>query len=221
MTPRMIRLGGLILCALSAGCSMLAPVADRSRYYTLSAVSDAPAERPSASPRQTGTGGDIVYGLGPIKLPTYLDRHEIATRISPTEISYSPTDRWAEPLSTTVASVLLQDLSALLATDRIVPYPWLDNVKADYQIAISIVRFESDAAGASQLTARWAIRDVRTAAYVVTKETSLTSPSHSGDGSAKAAALSAMLGDLSQEIAAALRSLPAPAPAPTPSRRKP
>ena len=76
----------------------------------------------------------IVYGLGPIALPAYLDRNQVATRVSATEVAYAQWDRWAEPLRNNVSMVLLRNLGAELGTDDIVLYPWVVSSQIDRQI---------------------------------------------------------------------------------------
>ena len=213
------RLLPITACLLAAGCSLLAPIPERDRFFTLTALPEAQAHRAGAPREGAGAAHGIVYGLGPIKSPAYLDRREIATRVSPTELTYSQTDRWAEPVSVNVASVLLQNLAELLETDRIAPYPWIGTVKVDYQVEISLLRLERDAAGTSLLTADWAILDARNGRRVVVKETTLTRPGPPGDTAAAVAALSSALGDLSREIATALQALPAPQEASSPTRK--
>jgi len=221
MTPGTIRRHVAVLatgCLLAAGCSLLAPLPSRSRFLTLTPLPEAHAGPAEAPRRDAGSG--ILYGLGPVKLVAYLDRNEVATRMSPTEVRYSPVDRWAEPLPAAITSVMLQNLSALLETDRIVAYPWLGAVKIDYQVEVGVLRFETDDQGVSRLTARWAIMDVGKSTYVVVKESTYSRTGLPGNATTSAADLSAVLGDLSREIAGALRSLPLPAPEPTPARRR-
>ena len=212
-------MAGALLASLVAGaCSILAPIPDRSRYFTLSGV---PAAQDGASHSESGTDaasrGDgsasaasIVYGLGPIVLPAYLDRSQIATRLSATEVGYSQWDRWAEPLGANVESVLHRQLGVELGTDAVVEYPWVGGIRVDYQIPIRLRQFETDTAGESHLVARWAIRDIKADRTVVVKQTVLARPGKPNDTPAATAALSAMLGDLGHEIAAALRELPPP-----------
>ncbi len=203
MTNATLRLAGLITACMIAGCSILGPTQDRTRFFTLNTLPE-----PGASVAQSAA----VYGLGPIKLPAYLDRSEIAMRVSPTEVVYSNTDYWAEPLSATVSAVLLSNLATLLGTDRIVPYPWPVNAGVDYQIQITMLRFECDATGQCQLYSRWWITDPRDGRYLVGRDTTLTRAANGTGSAAGATALSGNLGALSQEIATALRALPAPPP---------
>jgi uncharacterized protein len=190
----------LLLCLLLAGCStLLAPVPDRWRFFNLAAMPQTAA----ADPPRAAEGA--VCGLGPITLPAYLDRGEIATRLSPTEVSYSKTDRWADTLSTQVASVLLQDLSILLAANRIVPFPWQPGSKVVQQIEVTLRQFECGPGAECRLDARWAIREVRSGRFLVIRDSTWTRPRASDDPSG-ADALSQLLAELGREIAAALES---------------
>ncbi len=213
MTHARARLCALIGSVLIAGCSVLAPRPDHSRFFTLTSV--APAD---TQPSRLGAPRQVTYGLGPVRMPPYLDRHEVATRLSPTEVAYSTTDRWAAPLDATMKSVLLQNLSTWLDADRVVPYPSADAVAIDYQIEVDVLRFDNDAAGTAQLTARWTVRNLRTAASVLARETTRSRPAAPRNASAAAAALSALLGELGEEIAMAVRQLPAPQAAPPPAQ---
>jgi uncharacterized lipoprotein YmbA len=202
----------LIASAWLCGCSLLAPQPDVSRFYTLSPVEDVGAHNFSES-------RGLVYGLGPIELPPYLDRNELAMRISPAEVTYSQTDLWAEPLKANLTRVLQQNLSAMLSDDRIVLYPWPRADSVAYQVAVTVLQFERTAAGEAQLHARWRIRDSRSGADVAGRESTFVHALASPTAAAAVNALSANVGDLSRDVASALQSLPAPQPA-APSVRK-
>ena len=217
MTRLTVVMAGALLVSLVAGaCSVLAPIPDRSRYFTLGGVPAAEATLPRDA---SATAGSVVYGLGPIVLPAYLDRSQIATRLSPTEVGYSQWDRWAEPLAANVESVLHRQLAAELGTDAIVTYPWVGGTRVDYQIEIRLLQFETDTAGESHLVARWAIRDVQANRTLAANEAFLARPGLPNDTPGATAALSGMLADLGHEIAAALRELPPPRPITKPRRR--
>jgi uncharacterized lipoprotein YmbA len=218
MTSKTPRYAVVIFC-LSIGCSVLAPRPDRSRFFNLTAMSTTPGDREARSPSSAAAPAP-VYGLGPVKLPAYLDRNELATRVSPTEVSYSTTDRWAQPLAATFTAVLLQDLSVLLDTNRILAYPWAGSERVDYQIEIDVLQFDNDVSGNTRLIARWRVRDVRNASYLAAKETTVNQSRPPGDSDARVAALSDALDVLGQDIAGALRQLPAPAAPPKSASRR-
>jgi uncharacterized protein len=196
----------LIVGASLWGCSVLAPQKDESRFFTLAPVVEARSDAETA-PR------GLIYGLGPIELPEYLDRDELALRVSPAEVTYSATDRWAEPLRTNLTRVLLQDLSTLVGADRIVLYPWPRTLSVSYQVGINVLNFERTATGEALLHARWFIRDPRTGEFLTLQESRVTHAATSPATADGVNALSADVGDLSREIAAALLRLPVPAPA--------
>jgi uncharacterized protein len=200
----------VILGAFVAGaCSPLGPIPDRSRYYTLMPP---PVESADSDTRREPS--TIVYGLGPVTLPAYLDRSQVATRLSATEVAYSQWDRWAEPLGANIAWVLRQSLVEELRADDIVAYPWT-GASVDYQVEVRLLCFETDVKGETRLVARWSVRDARHDRLIVRKETSLTRAGKPDDRAGSTAALSATLGELGHEIAAALRDLPPTAAAPT------
>jgi uncharacterized protein len=87
-------------------------------------------------------------------------------------------------------------------------YPWPNNATFDYQIEVEMFRFEQSVSGECQLTARWAIKDGRTQNDLIIRESQFTHPASAADTATAVAALSATLGDLSQEIATSLHGLP-------------
>lgn len=192
--------------AMMAGCSLLAAQPDASRFFTLAATT---AGTQATSDTRT------TYGLGPISTPSYLDRNEMALRISPTEISYSPTDRWAEPLANSISRVLLQNLSVQLPSEHVSLYPWDAAQAVDYQVRVDVLRFEADASGVATLLARWRIVDLRLRQRVADRTATFTRTAENTSGAELSAALSAALASMTEELAADLRQLPAPARART------
>ena len=199
---------------LCAGCSILGPLPDTSRFFTLTPLPGATTPATTA----TDTPSTMLLGLGPIKLPPYLDRHEIATRLSPTQVTYSSNDRWAEPLTVSVTRVLLQNLSHLLGTERIAMYPWSNAAKVDYQVEVELLNFEVTKEGEARLLARYGILAGGTQRVLLARETSFSHPTPA-DPAASVAALSTTLGELSEQIAATVRQLPKP-PDASPAPRK-
>ncbi len=65
----------------------------------------------------------------------------------------------ASPWIVTFESVLCQNLSQMLGTEKIITYPWYSDTHIDYQVEVRVFRFEATADGHSQMTAVWTIRD--------------------------------------------------------------
>ncbi len=196
---------------LAAACSsMLAPVPDKSRFFVLTPISSpAGANAPLTLSAAAAAGPSI--GVGPIKLPAYLERREIVTRVGPNRLELSQRDRWAEPVDDNFTSVLAANLGALLGARRVLNYPWYRPANLDYQVAVTVSRFDTDPSGNAQLTASWEIREPASGDVLSSGNADISTPTQSGESAA--ATLSRALGDLSRQLADAVQSVRArPAP---------
>ncbi len=200
-----IRLAGLWMIAVLvslAACTILTPIPDHSRYFLLTPIATA-----QNAIDQNDTSG-LVLGLGPIKFPQYLERSEIATRIAPNQVRFLNDDHWAEPLKDNFTHVLSQNLTTLLGTQQIIQFPWYSSTHVDYQIAITVDRFECGTDGESGLAARWSI-DNPVDGHILQGRHSDLKASCGADTDQGVAALSQALGDLSRQIAEAIAQLAA------------
>jgi hypothetical protein len=197
------RLGVIILlvCFIPAGCSFLEVKPDPSRFFALASL-------PQIKERNSPPGTDaLTLGIGPVKIPGYLDRAQLVTRVSQNRFAVAENDRWAEPLEENFSRVLGQNLSILLYTDKIVTYPWERNQRPAYQVQVEVLRFEPNAQQQSvELWARWLILDSEKKTIAL-KESFLSYPTKDNSAEASVAALSEVVGTLSQEIAAGIRRL--------------
>ncbi len=173
------------------------------RLYTLSPLPEPGAERVAS----TDTPGSTrpALGLGPIHLPAYLDQDQIVIRASDNHVTLSDDDRWAEPLEDNIGQVLAHNLSVLLRTDRVRLYPWSARERPVYQLEIDVLSFETDAAGAVHLAARWFLRDVAGGQTIAEKEAQLAVSGAGTSAEQSVASLSRALGDFSVAIADAIR----------------
>ncbi len=189
----------LLVCFVPAGCSFLDPKPDPSRFFSLT-----PLPRTGQRAQDAAGTNALVLGIGPIKFPGYLDRQQLVTRISQNRFAVAENDRWAEPLEENFSRVLSQNLSILLQTDRVVTYPWERSQSPTYQVQVEVLRFEANAEQMVELWARWSITD-RAKKTTSVKESYLTRPAKDKSTEASVAALSEVVGSLSQEIAASIR----------------
>ena len=180
---------------LLAGCTLLAPRPESFHFVVLTAV----ATTEASLPRHDG----LVLGLGPIVLPGYLGRRELATRVAENRIEFSDNVRWAEPLDENFAGVLARDLALVVGAQAVVAYPWPRSTRVDYSVGVEVFRFEPDTKGGCELAARFSIRD-RNGVLVRGDEVRLRAVAASGEGDARAGALSRTVEDLARTIAAAI-----------------
>lgn len=190
---------GLSLLA-QAGCASSKP----SRYYLLSALSLTESAKEDQG---------VAVGIGPIGFPKYLDRPQIVTRGSQNRLHLGEFDRWAEPLEQNFARVLAENLAALLSTDDVVQYPWKRSTQTDYQIIVTVNRFDAAIGGDTVLHARWSVCDGDGRTIVPPRASRLAEPAGSPDYEAIVQAGSRALEQLSRQIAGALQEIkPTPRP---------
>jgi uncharacterized protein len=192
----------LILCLIPAGCISLNPQPDPSRFFALASLPQIKERMARNSP---GTDA-LTLGIGPVKIPGYLDRQQLVTRVSQNRFAVAENDRWAEPLDENFSRVLSQNLSILLQTDRIVAYPWERSQQPAYQVQVEVLRFEPNAEQLVELSARWIIVD-GAKKTISSRESYLTHPARDKSTEASVAAMSDVVGGLSKEIAADIRAL--------------
>ncbi len=202
-------LAGAIAVSVS-GCSymarqVLAPQKDISKFYLLTPTADTATATPATAPTQSASDS-FTLGLGPIKLPPYLDRPEVVTRAAPNRLELSKEDRWGESMQNGFTRAMERDLAAQSGAVVIV-FPWYNTVHIDMQVQIDVFRFEADSQGVATLLAKWTILESTGKNILYTVETRLTQPSKPGDNTEAAAALSRDIGDLSSQIANMIQQL--------------
>lgn len=176
------------------GCATAPP----SRFYILSPVAaDAAASPP---------GRTAAVGIGPVELPKYLDRPQIAVRSGAHELLYSETHRWAEALQDNVTDVLAENLALLVPTDKVTVFPWGRSTTIDYQVVAEISRFDADANGKVVLSANWILYREGSREVVAQHKSTFTEPASDTGYTEIVAAQSRALAALSREIASAIRA---------------
>lgn len=156
-----------------------------SRYFTLSPTppKQAPAqERPQVH-------------LALVRLPELYDRPQVVTRTSPQSVEIDEYDRWAEPLERMTARILAQDIALRRPHGAGPVTAAIDQPK----LQIAVDEFAADRnAGRAVLSGNWKIVEadgtLRGGAF------SFSQPVSGGDSAAIAGAMSALLGQLADEI---------------------
>jgi len=151
--------------------------------------------------------GGVAIGIGPVKIPDYLDRPQIVTRASNNSLQLAEFDRWAEPLEKNFIRVLAENLSTLLSTDRLSIFPWSTAMGVQYQVTMEVERLENTSDGKITLTARWNILGDDGAKLIKVKRSSYSIQIESQGYGGVVAAESKAIEALSREIAAAVNSL--------------
>ena len=176
------------MVALLAACSS----PDTGRYFVLS----------TAAPAQTLPSGVVnaVLGVGPVSLPSHLDRAQLVLRTGPNELYLRENDKWAEPLVETTRRILTQDLQARLKPKRIETFPWNSRDGVNWQIAVDVDNFEAQPDRTVRLNAQWEIVDFATGKIVISHQFDQRIKPASAKSADIVAAMSQLLGKLADEI---------------------
>ncbi len=188
----------LVSSLLLCGCASKAP-----NYYVLHSLQN---EAPDV--KVTRAENDLTIGVGPVKIPEYLDRPEMATRSTPYSLQFAEFDKWAEPLEKDLARVLAENLSILLSTDRVVVFPWAGSMHVLYQVTVDVEQMEYTPDGKALLVAGWSVFGNDGGKLLAIKRSRILVSVQSTGFEAIASAQSRAVGDMSREIAACIESLP-------------
>jgi uncharacterized lipoprotein YmbA len=194
----------LLSVLLLVGC-LPGPHADTTRYYVLTAAPQPPLLASSLGSPASGQGPSI--GLGPVELPTYLDRTELVSRPEPNRLQVTDDDRWGEPLVDGFRRVLREDLKAVIARDRVVARPFDTHSPPDLVFAIDVSRFEPTGTERrkAELVARWTLQTFR-GCVIASDETVVQEPIYGQEGrTADVAALSRVLLRFADHLARAVQ----------------
>jgi uncharacterized protein len=190
-------LGMVVLTVLLSGC-----IRDSRpmHFYMLNADSGV-----ADTVRISAAGQGSVIGLGPVRIPEYLNRPQMIVAIADNQYRLFEDHRWAEPLDQNISLALFKALPRRLGTDRIVRFPWSQRQVIDYQVGIDILEFNVDASGQSRLIAQWFIK--RKNLPTIDKRSTYQFPASTTDHVVMVKAQSQCLTMLGQEIADTLRKL--------------
>ncbi len=182
------------------GCGSTTPA----KYYTLSPL-------PAAAERVLGKEAverGLAVGIGPVRLPQYLVRPEIVTRTDANKIEVAELDHWGGSLRDDFSRNLLENLSLILANDRVSFYLLPGAGRVDYRVAVDVIRFDGVRGRDVVLIAGWTIRSGSDSKIVRVGNSRIQEPTGGESYEAMVGGMSRALGRLSQEIGESLKALP-------------
>ena len=186
---------GVLVLVLS-GCASTPPT----RFFVLSSTSGSEKMGHGESERC------FAIGIGPVKIPEYLNQPEIVTRITPNELRLDEFAKWAEPLEDSFSHTLAENLSSLLCIQSIAFFPWKGGTPIDYRIDVHVIQMYGMLGEDAFLDVSWSIADGsdRRRPPLVTKRSTYRESTRGGDYGAFVSAQSRNLASLSREIAEAI-----------------
>ena len=189
----------LLAAVFLAGCSSSPPPV---QFYTLNSLSEEMPQANTPDPDQ-----NIAIGIGPVQIPQILDRPQIVTRTGPNKIKVDEFHRWAGPLRDGFTRILAENISLLLATDRVAVYPWDVDFNPQYRVAVNIRYFEGQLGENVLLDVVWRVSDLNSQEVRVVKTSVIKEPLSAGGYDALVAAKSQAIARLSREIAREIQNL--------------
>jgi len=185
------------LAVIISGCASSTPA----RFYTLSTASVA-VVTPQAG---------YSISVGPVTVPAVVDRPQMVIRSGPNQVIINEFDRWAAPLKDDIGRVVAENLSAMLGTAQVTLFPQSSAGSASYRVAIDILHFDSDLGKAANLDAMWTVKSAKNET-LRRGRTTLAEATQDAEFDALVAAHSRAIGQLSAEIAKAIREIEAQKP---------
>ncbi len=185
------------LLALAVCLSSCAGKSASSQFYVLSSL---------PQPGLSAAEGTVI-GVFPVAMPDYLDRPQIVTRVSENEIKLDEFSRWAEPLKSSFTRALVQNLSSLLNTAKVINTTETTGSPQRLQVGVEVVQFDGSLGGEVVLIAKWGLFEREGKKLLLGKRSSLREPTGAPTYEALVAAQSRAVIALSREIAEAIRTL--------------
>ena len=205
MSVNRFRLIGVILLAFSylmTGCTFIGGTQQPTKNYVLNSLYSEEIETQAVADLN-----DIGILVGPIRMALYLDRADIVIRDSQNQIRLAEFSQWAGPLQENFSRVLAENLSILLATDKVGIFPGTRALLFDFNVTVDVTRFDGIPGQKADLRARWAILDKDRKKMLFENHSTLSQPTKDESMEALIAAESQILSDLSREIAEAIKTL--------------
>lgn len=200
----LIILNGMCLALCLSGC-LFSGNSPTPRFYMLNSLYENPGSK------KTNALSNVPIGIGPFKIPEYLDRPQMVTQGKEMMLNFSEFDRWAESLDLGMARIVTQNLTEMLPKAKFTLYPWDSSIRVHYQVTVDIIQMDSELEKDLFLVAQWLIIDTQNAKTIFAKRSEFRQPVIPHNYSGLAQTLSSVCTSLSSEISKALKNFkPAP-----------
>jgi uncharacterized lipoprotein YmbA len=176
-----------LLFLLLAGC------AGKEQYFRLS--SDGPGILPD-------TG--VLLVVGPVTLPTYVDRAELVFQTADNQFQVPANVHWTGTLQENFTRVLATDLGRRLHSGNVLIYPAPPALKPRYQVVVDVRQFHAISGGDAVLDVGWRIQAPQSG-QIIHRQNGSFRERIEGDGYAPVvAAESRLLAQLADAVAGSL-----------------
>jgi len=150
---------------------------------------------------------NIIIGIGPVRIPEYLNRPQIVTNNKDKTIFFDEFNRWAESLDFALARSINNDLTLIIPKTSLQMFPWDLTIAVKYQVIVDIVQLENNLNHDLLFVAQWSIIDLEKKRALFTKRSEFRQDIYPHNYYGLTEALSAAAMSLSTEIAQGLVSV--------------
>lgn len=143
-------------------------------------------------------------GVGPVKLPTLLDREGLVIRQDAHTLKVSDTHLWGGQLEDELLNALSRQLQLRLPHTRVQTIPWEVSQTPQYQLSLNVERFDGSLGGQAVLRGVWQLQNGSDAKIVRSVPFTLTRPVAQPTVAALVQAQSQLVQDLAAHIVSGL-----------------
>lgn len=189
----------ILSMALLVGLLSACATTPASRFFTLGDTQPV-----SLAPR-----ADLVLAVGPVDLPTYLDRPQIVSRSGSNGLEVDEFQRWGGLLDEEITRLLMRHLADALQPTGVFIYPSRLAANSQYRLAVEVYGLDGVRGGMVTLSAAWSLVDDRSGRILQTEQVLYRTESESEDMATYVDAITELLGRMGDDMARRLADLPA------------
>ncbi|MES9949739.1 MAG: PqiC family protein [Candidatus Thiodiazotropha sp.] len=150
--------------------------------------------------------GQPLLGIGPIKLAAYLDRPQIIERQTRHRLQLHEFDHWAGSLQENIVQVVTHSMRQKLTDMKVIAYPWHGTVRPDYEVLMTVNRFEREG-DRIWLQLRWSLIRSSDNRLMEMQRLAIEEPLQGSGVEASVVAANRALGQMAEEMATAIHSM--------------
>ncbi|MFA5114813.1 MAG: PqiC family protein [Candidatus Omnitrophota bacterium] len=190
-----------LVFSLALGGCISIPKSPNPRFYTLSATAKGDVTGKADIPP------DVIIGIGPVKIPEYLNRPQIVTQDKKKMLNFAEFDRWGEQLDFGINRLIYENLAVLLPGATTEMFPWNLLIPVKYQVVVNVIRLDSELDKDLSFVAQCSVLDLESKQMVFTKRVQIRQPIVPQSYPGLVQALNVVVTSLSKDIAEELVSL--------------
>jgi uncharacterized lipoprotein YmbA len=177
----------LLMICLLAACSTKIPT----RYYSLHAL-------PEVS-QTLSLPADTTLGIGPVKLPSMLNRKGVVTQKTGPAVQVASHDIWAGRLKENFTRVVAELMAQSLGISDVVTEPWNTRFRPQYQLQLDVQHFSGQLGGAVRFKVNWVLSGNYGKEKLVSRTDDITLQTNGNDYQAYISTLNALLAAFSKK----------------------